>query len=70
MFSTQPLFVGNVAQMMNENERKKFFKMMQQIHSDKLLRLRFVADVRKLAADPVWCAKRAAELRKKSRIMT
>jgi hypothetical protein len=57
---------GNVVQMMNETERRKFLKMMQQIHSDKELRLRVVADVRKLAADPVWCAKRATELRRQA----
>ena len=55
---------------MNEVERKKFFEMMQQIQTDKSLRSRVVADVRKLAAVPAWCAKRAAELRRQAEIMT
>jgi hypothetical protein len=51
--------------MTNDTERKKFFEMMRQIHADTDLRRRIVADVRKLAADPTWCAKRAVELRKR-----
>jgi hypothetical protein len=51
---------------MTDIERRKFFKMMQQIHADKALRATVVADVRKLAADPIWCAERAAELRKQA----
>ena len=47
---------------MSEFERQKFFEMMRQVHADKALRTQIVADVRKLAADPVWCAERAAEL--------
>jgi len=50
---------------MREVERKQFFEMMRQIRSDKELRVRVVADVRKLAADPGWCSKRVAELRKR-----
>jgi hypothetical protein len=61
------LQAGDMAPEMNEFERKKFFKMMQQVHADKLLRFRVLADVRKLAADPVWCAKRAVELRRQAK---
>ena len=52
---------------MDEVERKKFFEMMREIQSHKNLRLRFVAHARKMAADPAWCAKRAAELRKRAK---
>lgn len=49
----------------SEVEREQFFAMMRQLHSDKELRSRVVADIRELAADPAWCAERSAELRKR-----
>ncbi len=42
---------------MDQTERERFFKMMQQVHADKALRANFVANARRLAADPAWCAK-------------
>jgi len=56
--------------MTDEIERQKFFAMMRQIHADQALRKSAVADVRKLAADPIWCAERAAELRKQAESLT
>ena len=52
--------------MMTEIERQEFFEMVRQIHADKALRAQVVADVRKLAADPLWCAPRATELTKEA----
>jgi hypothetical protein len=49
--------------MMTDIERREFFEMMRQIHADKALRAKVVADARQLATDPVWCAERAARLR-------
>jgi len=51
---------------MSAIERRKFFEIMQQIHADKTLRSKVVADVRRLAADPIWCAERGAELRQQA----
>ncbi len=48
--------------MMTDVERREFFEMVRQIRADKALRAQVVADVRKLVADPIWCAERAAEL--------
>jgi len=52
--------------MMTDIERREFFEMMRQIHADKALRAKVVADVRQLATDPIWCAERAAELTKRA----
>jgi hypothetical protein len=52
--------------MMTDVERREFFEMVRQIQADKALRAQVVAEVRKLAADPIWCAERAAELTKEA----
>ena len=52
--------------MMTDIERREFFEMMRQIHVDKALRAKVVADVRQLATDTISCAERAAELRKRA----
>ena len=49
---------------MIDDERRKFFEAMRQLHADNVFRAKVVAEVRKLAADPVWCAGRAEELRR------
>ena len=54
--------------MMTEIERREFFEMVRQIRADKALRTQVVADVRKLAADPIWCGERAAELAKQAEL--
>ena len=52
--------------MMTDVERREFFEMVRQIQADKALRTQVVADVRRLAADPIWCAERAEQLRQQA----
>ena len=47
-----------------DDERRKLFEAMRQLHADNAFCAKVVADVRKLAADPVWSAERAEEPRR------